>query len=45
MSYVKSKIPDGHYFNRRKDLRLIPELAVNPLGNRIIEAFFVTTDE
>lgn len=33
------------YYDRRKDLRLIPELAVNPLGNRIIEAFFVTTDE
>ena len=32
-----------HTHTSRQDLMLIPELAVNPLGTRIIEAFF--TDE
>ena len=31
------------FLSSRQDLMLIPELAVNPLGTRIIEAFF--TDE
>ena len=35
-----TSMPSHH---RRQDLMLIPELAVNPLGARIIEAFF--TDE
>ncbi|XP_065883580.1 calcineurin B homologous protein 1-like [Dysidea avara] len=36
---------DGKGHLERKDLRLIPELSVNPLGNRIIEAFFVDQND
>ncbi|XP_057299659.1 calcineurin B homologous protein 1-like [Hydractinia symbiolongicarpus] len=36
---------DNNAFLSRNDLLRIPELAINPLGRRIIDSFFVSTED